>query len=185
MNYFLDTEFLEAGPSKPLSLLSIGIISDDEREFYAESTHQDLEEAVAINPWLGDNVMSQLIRQLGRGREEQLAVFRQKYPYAQGGVMQFDEIKSAVLKYIGDDPTPVFWGYFCDYDWVIFAQIFGRMVDLPSRFPRFCRDLKQDMVRLGVSKPEIPNSGHHNALSDARWTRSLYKYLLKKGLTGY
>lgn len=38
-----------------------------------------------------------------------------------------------------------FYGYFSDYDWVVFCQLFGRMVDLPKGFPMYCIDLKQEL----------------------------------------
>jgi hypothetical protein len=37
----------------------------------------------------------------------------------------------------------VFYGYYCDYDWVTFSWIFGKMIDLPNGFPMYCIDLKQ------------------------------------------
>lgn len=44
---------------------------------------------------------------------------------------------------------PEFYGYFCDYDWVLFATMWGTMMQLPQGFPMYCRDTKQmldDMV---------------------------------------
>ena len=52
MNYFLDTEFLEGtqktlfGKSKPtIDLISIGIVAEDGREYYAISKDFNLKEA--------------------------------------------------------------------------------------------------------------------------------------------
>lgn len=36
-----------------------------------------------------------------------------------------------------------FYGYFCDYDWVVFCSLFGTMDKLPNGFPYYCHDLKQ------------------------------------------
>jgi hypothetical protein len=90
--------------------------------------------------------------------------------------------------------NPEFYGYYSDYDWVLFCSLFGRMIDLPKGFPMFCVDLKQ-MVDLEVNRIKGNNSfdvalksfkGHskypkqineHNALSDARWNFELYKFL--------
>jgi hypothetical protein len=38
---------------------------------------------------------------------------------------------------------PEFYGYFADYDWVVFCSLYGTMMDLPKGFPKYCRDLKQ------------------------------------------
>lgn len=38
-----------------------------------------------------------------------------------------------------------FYGYYSDYDWVLFCSLFGKMIDLPKGFPMYCRDLKQTL----------------------------------------
>src|SRR5688572_23767985 len=43
-----------------------------------------------------------------------------------------------------------FWAYYCNYDWVVFCWIFGKMMDLPAGFPMFCHDLKVLMIRKSV-----------------------------------
>lgn len=43
------------------------------------------------------------------------------------------------------DDFPNFYAYYADYDWVVFCQIFGKMIDLPKGFPMYCRDLKQNL----------------------------------------
>lgn len=40
---------------------------------------------------------------------------------------------------------PKFYGYYADYDWVLFCSLFGRMIDLPKGFPMYCHDLKQTL----------------------------------------
>ena len=40
---------------------------------------------------------------------------------------------------------PQFYGYYCDYDWVVLCWLFGRMIDLPKGFPMFAFDLKQEL----------------------------------------
>lgn len=162
MKYFLDTEFWENGPKHPILLLSLGIVAEDGREFYVENGDADLS---ALSPWLKENVVPYL---------------RQKDAL----VLPFDKIGPAVLKWMGTDVKPEFWGYFSDYDWVIFCQLYGAMVTLPPTFPNYCRDLKQEMWRLELAKPVIEGCGPaHNALSDARWNRALYNWMVeKKGL---
>lgn len=51
-------------------------------------------------------------------------------------------IKERKLIHIFDN-KPVFYGYYADYDWVVFCWLFGKMIDLPTSFPMFCIDLKQ------------------------------------------
>jgi hypothetical protein len=74
---------------------------------------------------------------------------------------------------------PELWGYYADYDHVVFCQLFGTMMDLPDGFPMFTMDLKQWQVQLG--NPELPKqeSGEHNALEDAKWNKQVYDFLEK------
>lgn len=71
---------------------------------------------------------------------------------------------------------PEIWAYFASYDWVVMAQLWGRMVDLPSWMPKHPMDLQQWWVQLGRPlglKPLKPEKAH-DALEDARWNRDFY-----------
>lgn len=94
------------------------------------------------------------------------------------------------------DYLPKFYGYYSDYDWVVFCWLFGKMIDLPKGFPMYCIDLKQTMDEI-IKRPIIGGSifgyktiedlkndsnypkqtNEHNSLSDAKWTYELYKFL--------
>lgn len=161
--YWLDTEFIEHGLLRPLELLSIGIVCDDGREFYAENRYAHLGYA---NDWVKANVLPHL--------EMVKAGDRQR-----GGGMTPTEIRDAVYDFVsaGEHP-PEFWGYFADYDWVLFCGLFGRMVDLPSGWPMLCLDVKQLHLQVGEPQdgPPQPEVEHH-ALADARWTRDAWQWL--------
>lgn len=158
MKFFLDTEFIESGPGAPIDLLSIGIVCEDGREFYAESASANLSLA---STWVEENVLPHLT-----GEKELL------------GPM------GARIKAFVGECKPEFWGYYADYDWVVFCQIFGTMMDLPKGWPMYCRDLKQLAVAFG--DPELPKqkSTEHNALHDARWNKSIYGFLTVKAFRG-
>ena len=53
-----------------------------------------------------------------------------------------------------------FYGYFADYDWVVFCWLFGKMIDLPKGFPMYCIDLKQTLDEkaepLGTFRQSTP-----------------------------
>jgi hypothetical protein len=152
MKYFLDTEFIEAGHLFPITLLSIGIVAEDGREFYAVNTEADY---TVANDWVKDNVLPHL------GNER---------------LMRHVDIGHAILAFVGKD-KPEFWGYYADYDWVVTAQMFGTMMDLPKGWPMYCHDLKQWCDQLG--NPELPKqtSTEHNALADARWNKLAWEFL--------
>ncbi|MGL5719532.1 MAG: 3'-5' exoribonuclease domain-containing protein, partial [Alphaproteobacteria bacterium] len=90
------------------------------------------------------------------------------------------EIKREIIKFCSPSlyGEPEFWAYYADYDWVVFCQLFGTMMELPEGFPMYCRDVKQECDRLG--NPELPkqNSTEHHALADAKWTKEVWKFLL-------
>lgn len=156
MKYFLDTEFIEDG--KTIDLVSIGIVAEDGRELYMVSTEADFRKA---DPWVRVNVLSKLPR------------FYEDKWYDRG------VIRDSVLQFC--DPTPEFWAYFADYDWVALCQLFGKMIDLPSGWPMYCRDLKQEMDRLGIKRSELPAQvDEHDALADARWVREAYLWMAKE-----
>lgn len=158
MRYWFDTEFIEDG--KTIDLLSIGIVAEDGREFYAESNECDLSRA---SPWVRENVIPHLT-----GKAFTRAWIR-------AGVQQF------VSEYpITEGPTkPEFWAYYADYDWVALCQLFGTMMDLPKGWPMYCRDVKQLCDDLG--NPTLPKQSttEHHALADARWTREAWESLKK------
>lgn len=151
MRYWLDTEFRERPGS--IDLISIGIVAEDGRELYAENALFDWR-LVPADDWLQENVR----------------------PHLEAVGQLPSHIREAVLEFVGDE-KPEFWGYYCDYDWVVFCWLFGRMIDLPAHYPKFCRDLKQWAVDLG--NPNLPkqDSAEHHALADARWNRSAWYFL--------
>lgn len=122
MKYFLDTEFIER-PGR-IDLISIGIVSEDNRELYAINKECPWEQA---SDWVKIHVLSQLPQikteyySLGPGvrgvgiREVHVP---SEYRY-------MSQIRQDILDFIGDD-IPEFWGYYADYDWVVFCWIFGQ-----------------------------------------------------------
>lgn len=150
MKIWFDTEFLENG--RTIELISIGLVSEDGREYYAET-----KKAVSLamsDPWLHKNVFPHLRGSDGKGRSD---------------------IALEIVQFVGERPE--FWAYYADYDWVVLCQLFGRMIDLPGGWPMFCRDVKQLCADLG-DPPLPPQDGaEHDALADARWTKQAWERL--------
>lgn len=145
MKYFLDTEFLDDG--KTIELISIGIVAEDGRELYLENIEFNWANATA---WLMENV----------------------YPHLNGYRLTRSDIRNNILEFLANDDAIEFWGYFADYDWVLFCQLFGRMIDLPKPLPMFCMDLMQ-LQKMKSIRIKQANS-IHNALQDARWIKETY-----------
>lgn len=151
MKYFIDTEFIELGPKHPLILLSLGIVAEDGREFYVVNGDADLRLA---DDWVRANVV----------------------PHLGGPTVGFSHIGPDVIHWMTDD-KPEFWGYYADYDWVVFCQMFGTMMDLPKGWPRYCHDLKQLCDSLGNPNLPAQSSTEHNALNDAKWNLEVFNFL--------
>lgn len=182
--YFLDTEFIENG--KTIDLISIGIVCEDGRTLYKQSTECSFGYA---SDWVWRNVYPSLHHFDMRGMrscspktetydsglgKRTIVQCKPECPWATR-----QEIRDAVLDFcnIEKHGKPRFWGYFCDYDWVAFCQLFGTMVQLPKGFPMYCRDIKQWADMLGDIRIPAADGSNHNALDDAKWACSAYHYL--------
>ena len=176
--YFIDTEFIENG--RTIDLISIGIVDEKGREYYACNDDCDLSKA---NQWVRENVISQLpSKHIGVNPSD---------PFTSPSVKQdiltwktANQIKREIVEFVNavNPPSssidkPSFWAYYADYDWVVFCQLFGTMMDLPKGFPMYCRDIKQECDRLGNPKLPEQKEGQHNALEDARWNKRALKFL--------
>lgn len=179
MKYYIDTEFIE-GFHKPLfgnkrhfiDLISIGIVAEDGREFYAISKDFDLESAWNAydqDPHhtrnykakkvylLRDNVLKHLFNNKKFNYYENIDGFNGFKNLVNHFGKSNNQIAEEVFQFCTDDTLTIekakfynvvkegieFYGYYSDYDWVLFCSLFGRMIDLPTGFPMYCRDLKQ------------------------------------------
>ncbi len=81
-----------------------------------------------------------------------------------------------------------FYGYYSDYDWVVFCWLFGKMIDLPKGFPMFAFDIQQQIEEYKIDKnqllKEVPQVNCHNALQDAIWNKSAYNWIQNKITNG-
>ena len=157
MRFWFDTEFLEDG--RTIDLISIGIVAEDGREYYAETSDAlwlAESQPTKLTAWLHENVVPHL--KLGTAVKRRPLIARE------------------IVEFVGESPE--FWAYYADYDWVVLCQLYGRMIDLPRGWPMFCRDIKQLAVDLG--DPSLPPqiSTEHHALEDARWNREAYYHLM-------
>jgi 3' exoribonuclease, RNase T-like len=153
--YFLDTEFLEDG--RTIVLVSIGVVCEDGREYYAVSSEFD--PAAAIT-WVRKRVLSQL-------------------PSPGDPAWKSREtIRTELLDFLtADGAEPETWAWYGDYDHVVICQLWGAMPELPRALPRFTRDLRQEWEMLG--RPTLPaqDGSRHHALEDARHNAAIWTAL--------
>lgn len=160
MKYWFDTEFMEDG--KTIELLSIGLVAEDGREYYAVSADADWSRA---NDWVKANVLPHLDRSIAKPRTQIRHELLQFIGHA-----EYDQ-------HTGTKRRPEIWGWYASYDWVVLCQLFGRMIDLPKDWPMYVRDVKQLCDSQG--NPPLPKQEGktHHALEDARWIRQAWAAL--------
>lgn len=160
MKYFIDTEFIEPIAPGEIDLISIALVDENGREYYAISSEFDESKA---DDFVKERVLPKL---------DDPSTWKSRAV-----------IKQELLEFvIGDEKGIEFWGEYSAYDLVVFCRIFGRMVDLPAGYPYYCNDLMQWMKFLDVERIPVPidTDGAHNALADARWNKKAYDFLKQK-----
>lgn len=146
--YFYDCEFIEDG--RVIDLVSIGMVDERGREFYAVSTEFDATHAL---PWVRRNVLDKLPSPADRAWRSRERIRADIFAFMTEPLGPGDEIE--------------LWAWFAAYDHVALAQLWGAMPALPREIPRFTKDLRQRWDDLGC--PPLPTvSGRHDALVDAR-----------------
>lgn len=158
MRYFYDSEFIEDGIT--IDLISIGVVCEDGREYYAVSSEFDAEKA---GPWVRRNVLPKLpapASPLWRTRRQ----IR-------------DEIYRFLIPRTGIEPE--LWAWVGAYDHVALCQLWGSMVDLPTTMPRYTNELRQHWEMAG--RPHLPPipADAHDALADARHNLAKFEAIEK------
>lgn len=211
MNYFFDTEFLEGVHGNSylpiIDLISIGIVAEDGREFYAVSNEFD-HTAAWKNDWIRENVLSIIYKDCtGSDLVDTPECYHSFVRAINANGMTRKEIASSVLlfctnseeafnEWLGSSDeffellhedecagdAPVFWAYYASTDWVALYQLWESLMGVPKSFPRYVKCLKNWMDFWGFSKEwkraYCPDpDGAHNALVDARWNKKLYGLL--------
>lgn len=180
MKIFFDTEF--TGLHKDTTLISIGLVSEDGRTFYAELTDYNDKQC---DDWIKENVLKHLYTRYPRNVEDAPYIpnlhVGSKWEVARAlhiWFKQFDEVEL-----VSD---------VCHYDMVLLIDLFGNAFSLPKNVCASCHDINQDIARhYGVSEREAFDKSReeivsdlcresvkgekHNALYDAEVIRAIYE----------
>jgi 3' exoribonuclease, RNase T-like len=144
--YFYDCEFIEDG--RTIELISIGVVAQDGREFYAISTDFDPETA---GPWVRRNVLDKLPSPSDRSWRSR------------------SRIRDELFEFLVGPGLPVeLWAWYAAYDHVVLAQLWGAMPAMPNEVPRLTREIRQHWEAAGCPPIPEPGKDRHNALADAR-----------------
>lgn len=166
-----DTEFIEDGIT--IELISIGIVCDDGREYYAVNSDMTVDR-ILEHRWLRENVWPQLPIEWNGDHptvhlDKSATLLRPKWVIA-------NEVRDFITGIIEFGDTPQLWADYGAYDHVVLAQLFGPMINLPKGIPMFTNELRQLRNQLpGTWKEPLQPRGVHNALEDARHSMRLYR----------
>lgn len=166
-SFCYDTEFLELGPTRPISPLSIGIVSDDgSRSYYAINRDGDWSGAYS-HEWLRVNVIPHMPGTY-EGGDWTLDV---THPDVKSRELIRDEVYEFLCPDGAGAAGPELWAWYGAYDHVVLAQLFGTMSEMPTPLPYLTFDLKQEQaLHAPDHRFTTPKVREHHALADAIWT---------------
>jgi len=186
MKLFFDTEF--TGLHQNTTLVSIGIVSEDDKTFYAEFGDFD---HTQVDEWLTDNVISKMLFHgygdpppKNKGWCNCSTNGNQTEAY---GHKEF--IKLCLQEWIDTFGPVEMWSDCSAYDWVLFNQLWGHAFKIPQNIYYIPFDICTLMKMKGVD-PDINREDFignvawmtgqeekHNALWDALVIKACYKKL--------
>lgn len=158
MRYYVDTEYLWDAKKGQLQPVSIALVAEDGREFYAVSTAFKARHA---DQWVKDNVLAKL-------PERRPSCYDS--PRIRGEALAWmapDKIRDGILSFIAND-TPEFWGDYAAFDYVVLSMLMGEFWQWPEGWPMYINDLQQ---APGMAEFMVESATPHNALADARAVR--------------
>lgn len=185
MRLYMDSEFVEDG--KVIELLSIGMIREDGEQLYLIVGDHGAVTRAVNNEWLRENVVRHLpVTTYDRGTVR--SGYRWgwewnpehpdfKHMYSR------ERVRDLVHEFIAATPDVQLWADWSAYDHVAYAQLFGRMIELPADCPMDTMNVHQEQLRLGISDFQInsalPLSGHvHSAAWDAANAKDKHELLM-------
>lgn len=174
-NLYFDTEF--TGLHKDTTLISIGIVSDCGKMFYAELNDYD---NTQIDEWLQENVINNL-----RYNDKETFKAESGYNIALKGNTK--EVVDALTEWTSQFNHIKIWSDCLAYDWVLFNHLFGYAFNLPINIYYIpfdiCTLFELKGIDADISREEfIDNSvtgSKHNALYDAKVIKACYEKLMK------
>jgi len=178
MNLYFDTEF--TGLHKDTTLISIGIISEDNRTFYAELRDYDKSQ---VDDWLQEHVIDNLYLTNLFG-EEGIVLPITSTDFIMTGNMK--EVATELKKWIKQFDNIKIWSDCLAYDWVLFNHLFGHAFNLPKNIYYIpfdiCTLFEIKGIDADISREEFINNSvtgnKHNALYDAKVIKACYEKLM-------
>jgi len=168
MRIFFDTEF--TGLHKNTTLISIGLVSDNGEEFYAEFTDYNKHQ---VDEWLQTNVIDNLVI------PDELT--KQKINNFKGDM---NYIQQKLRIWLSQFEHVEIWSDCLAYDWVLFNHIFGHAFNIPKNVYYIpfdiCTLFKIKGIDPDINREEFAGieGNKHNALHDAKVIKACYERLI-------
>lgn len=184
---FFDTEF--TGLRKNTTLISLGIVSEDGRKFYAEFLDYDPKQC---DKWIKENVISNLFLEslmyennetlLDKWTREGYLVSAMPFTpplmpiqfcwakkmgetlYAKGDT---SFVAFSLKEWLSQFDSVQFVSDVCHYDIVLLIDLFGTAFDLPENVSPVCHDISQDIAwHYGISDKEAFDKSREEIVSE-------------------
>ena len=170
MKVFFDTEF--TGLHRNTTLISIGLITEDERTFYAEFNDYD---QTQLNDWLRKNVLPYLHFVDIHSTTPKLNLENHRMKANR------PMVKQTLTKWLAQFGSIEMWADYPAYDWVLFCDLFDGSFNLPQGMTYNPFDVATLLKANGID-PTIDRRRFvgleatiHNALDDARLAKACYE----------
>jgi len=189
MKIFFDTEF--TGLHKNTTLISISLIDENDRTFYAEFSDYD---ECQCDKWIKENVLANL-KYANAPYSEPLVNVNKNHTNVYGDK---DYIRDKLYEWFSLYDNVELVSDVCHYDMVLFIDIFGGAFDLPKNVNAACHDINQDISRYyEISETEafdfsreellqnnaiVIEGNKHNSLYDAKVIKTIYEIIKSHGL---
>lgn len=178
---FFDTEF--TGLHKNTTLISIGLVSQCGKSFYAELNDYDEDQ---IDDWIEKNVIKNLMIKKSDFKDKKSIKYKG----------DTEGLKKQLEKWLSQFDKIEFWSDCLSYDWVLFNQIWGHAFNIPKNVYYIPFDIST-LFKFRKIDPDISREKYveesindilkcekwgdkpkHNALWDAYIIRECYNKLI-------
>lgn len=180
MKIYFDTEF--TGLHKNSTLISVGLITEDNHRFYAEFNDYDQSQC---DDWIKEHVISKL---KWNDRDVYIHVDTEtKTSWAKNNKENISNLLSLWLKQF---KKIEFWGDCVAYDWVLLMDLIGMgkpMRKMPQNFVSYQAGDVFTLLKIkGVNSKENRHKllglddgkSQHNSLYDAEITKKVYEWAI-------
>lgn len=187
MKIFFDTEF--TGLHKNTTLISIGLVDENGRTFYAEFLGYNSNQ---VDDWIKENVITNL------KYSTCIDNWCNKDPEHFECVGYTYYIKRLLEDWLSEYDYVELVSDCCHYDMVLFIDIFGGAFDIPKNVNAVCHDINQDLAkRFMITEREafdvsreallkarvdsnIIEGDKHNSLYDAKVIKEIYNLYINE-----